>query len=49
MDNPEKLAIQGKQDIEKQNTICDGHHYTQINDEGNPIIKNKVENTINYN
>jgi hypothetical protein len=31
MDNPEKLAIQGKQDIEKQNTICDGHHYTQIN------------------
>ena len=33
MDNPEKLATQGKQDEERQkpqhNTICVGHHYTQ--------------------
>ena len=33
MDNPEKQAIQGKQDEEKQNKnrICVGHHYTQTN------------------
>jgi hypothetical protein len=31
MDNPEKLAIQSTQDEEKHNTICVGHHYTQIN------------------
>jgi len=36
MDNPEKLASQGKQDEEtqnnkKHNTICVGHHYTQTN------------------
>ena len=34
MDNPEKLATYGTQDEEKQskkhNTICVGHHYTQI-------------------
>ena len=35
MDNPEKLASLGTQDEDKQdkkhNTICVGHHYTQIN------------------
>jgi hypothetical protein len=35
MDNPEKLATQGTQDEEKQNTkhnaICVGHHFTQGN------------------
>jgi hypothetical protein len=34
MDNPEKMATQGTQDEDKQNkkhnTICVGHHYTQI-------------------
>ena len=36
MDNPEKLASLGTQDEDKQdkkhNTICVGHHYTQIYD-----------------
>jgi hypothetical protein len=27
MDNPEKLAKYGTQDEDKQNTICDTHHY----------------------
>jgi hypothetical protein len=35
MDNPDKLATQGTQDEEtqnkKQNRICIGHHYVQIN------------------
>ena len=31
MDNLEKLAIQGKQDEEKHNTVCVGHQYTQTN------------------
>ena len=32
MDNPEKLAKQGKQDDEeKHNTICVAHHYRQTN------------------
>ena len=31
MDNPEKLAKQGTQYQEKHNSICVGHHYTQIN------------------
>ena len=34
MDNPEKMATQCTQDEDKQNkkhnTICVGHHYTQI-------------------
>ena len=29
--NPEKLATQGTQNEEKQNTICIGHHYSQVN------------------
>ncbi len=29
MDNPEKLARQGAQDVDKHNTICVGHHYAQ--------------------
>ena len=34
MDNPEKLATYGTQNEEKQNKnnpICDGHHYMQTN------------------
>ena len=33
MDNPKKLATYDAQDEEKtkQNTICIGHHYTQVN------------------
>jgi hypothetical protein len=35
MDNPEKLASLGTKDEDKQSkihrTICDGHHYPQIN------------------
>jgi hypothetical protein len=41
MDNPEKLATYGTQNEEKQNknnTICDGHHYMQTN-------TNNVNNT----
>jgi len=34
MDKPEKMATQGTKDEDKQNkkhnTICVGHHYTQI-------------------
>ena len=28
--NPEKVAAQGTQDEDKQNTICVRHHYAQI-------------------
>ena len=31
IDNPEKLAIKGTQDKEKQDTVCVGHHYAQTN------------------
>jgi len=35
MDNPEKLASLGTKNEDKQSkihcTICDGHHYPQIN------------------
>jgi hypothetical protein len=31
MNNPEKLATQGTQDEDKQNTICVGRHYAQTN------------------
>ena len=31
MDNPENLTTQGKQYVEKHNTIYVGHHYTQGN------------------
>jgi hypothetical protein len=38
MDNPEKLAKYGTQDEDKQNTICDTHHYAQINERAVVVV-----------
>ena len=40
MDNPEKLAMQGTQDEEKQNknAICVRHHYAQTNTNVNKTL-----------
>ena len=40
MDNPEKLATQGRQAKQKHNTTCVGHHNTKTNT--NNVHKTRV-------